>query len=81
MPDEFHSCPAFAGQPPKTRKQISINSDMVIKNNFFSEKQSLYFENLMWFDHILFHLNRAGLENMQLTRAAEISLWVLRASH
>ena len=41
----------------------TIVSNIVIKNNLFLREQSLFFENLIWFDHILFHLNWSGLEN------------------
>ena len=35
----------------------TIVSNIVIKNNLFLSEQSLFFENLIWFDYILFHLN------------------------
>ena len=54
----------------------TIVSNIVIKNNLFLREQSLFFENLIWLDHILFHLNWSGLENMQLAReAADLAIW------
>lgn len=39
----------------------TIVSNIVIKNNLFLSEQSLFFENLIWFDHILSHqTNWAG---------------------
>ena len=58
--------PAFQNQ--KASGADPVISDMVMRNNLFSGKQSLHFEILIWVDHILFHLNWAWLENMQLTQ-------------
>lgn len=59
----------------------TIVSTIGIKNNLLSREQSLPFENLIWLDHILLHLNSFGLENIQVgTREATdlaISPWVL----
>ena len=46
----------------------TIVSTIVIKNNLLSREQSLPFENLIWLDHTLLHLNSSGLENIQLAR-------------
>lgn len=56
-----------ASQNQKASGADPIISDVVMRNNFFPGTQSLHFEDLIWVDHILFHLNWAWLENMQLT--------------
>ena len=54
----------------------TIVSNIMIKNNLFLREQPLFFEKLIWFDHILFHLNWSGLEIMQLAReATDLAIW------